>query len=88
MADQQNPQTWLGRDVMIARASSTEAELANLKNLTGWGVVCTYPEAEVEESVLIPWGSVSWIRLATLEEENELREDTQQPAQRVVSAED
>lgn len=73
---------------MVARSSSTEAELVLLKNLSEWGVVCVYQDAEVGEPVLIPWGSVSWLRIATLEEESEIEEGSQQPAQKVVSPEE
>lgn len=58
-----------------------------LKNLSEWGVVCTYVEAEVGEPVLIPWGSVSWLRIAKLEEESEIEENSQ-PSQKVVSPEE
>lgn len=87
MSDQQSPETWIGRNVMIARASSTEAELVLLQNLNEQGVVCTYVEAEVTEPVLLPWGSVSWLRLAALEEESEVEEGSQ-PSQRAVSPEE
>lgn len=84
MADHENPETWIGRNVMVARASATGAEPVLLKNLTEWGVVCVYRDAEVGEPVFIPWGSVNWLRLATLEEESELDGESQ-PSQRVVS---
>lgn len=87
MADQHNPETWIGRNVMIARSSSTKAELVLLQNLTEQGLVCTYVEAEVTEPVLIPWGSVSWLRLAAMVEESEVEESTQ-PSQRVASPEE
>lgn len=87
MADVPRPETWVGRNVMVARSSSTEAELVLLKNLTEWGVVCVYQEGEVGEPVLIPWGSVSWLRIATLEEESRI-EGESQPSERVVSSEE
>jgi hypothetical protein len=62
------PEYWVGREVMVARASSAEAELVNLEGINDWGVVCTYKDAEVSEPVLIPWGSLSWVRLAVQEE--------------------
>ena len=65
---QEKPESWIGREVMVARASSTEAELVSLAGINDWGVVCTYKDAEVSEPVLIPWGSLSWIRLAVQEE--------------------
>ena len=68
LADKQTPESWVGRDVMLARASSTEAELVSLQGINDWGVVCVYKDAEVGEPVLIPWGSVSWLRLAVREE--------------------
>lgn len=68
MADKQTPESWVGRDVMVARSSSTEAELVSLEGINDWGVVCVYKDAEVAEPVLIPWGSVSWVRLAVQEE--------------------
>ena len=68
LADKQTPESWVGRDVMLARASSTEAELVSLQGISDWGVVCVYRDAEVGEPVLIPWGSVSWLRLAVREE--------------------
>lgn len=34
MADHQRPEAWIGRNVMVARPSSTEAELVLLKNLS------------------------------------------------------
>lgn len=73
MTDVPRPESWIGRVVAVARTSATEAEIVRLENLTRWGVVCTYQEAEVGESVLIPWGSVSWLRLATPEESRDLQ---------------
>ncbi|CAN5189544.1 hypothetical protein BH24ACT16_BH24ACT16_11620 [soil metagenome] len=68
MSEKQTPESWVGRDVMVARTTSTEAELVNLEGINDWGVVCTYKEAEVSEPVLIPWGSLSWVRLAVQQE--------------------
>lgn len=76
MADNQSLETWIGKDVLIARSNSTEVELVRLQNLTSWGVVCTYQEAEVGEPVLLPWGSVSWVRLAVQEEVDALEENS------------
>lgn len=77
MADSQRPQTWIGSEVMVARASATEAELVLLKNLTQRGVVCIYQVSEGGEPVLIPWDSVSWLRPATPEEAHALKGDSQ-----------
>jgi hypothetical protein len=41
----------------------------------------------VGEPVLIPWGSVSWLRIASLEEERRIEEESQ-PSERVVSPEE
>lgn len=68
MSDKQTPESWVGRDVMVARSSSTEAELVSLEGINDWGIVCVYKDAEVGEPVLLPWGSVSWVRLAVQEE--------------------
>lgn len=76
MADKQTPESWVGNDVMLARASSTEAELVSLQGIGEWGVVCTYKDAEVGEPVLIPWGSVSWLRPAVREEVEVLDADS------------
>lgn len=64
----QTPESWVGKQVMVARLSSTEAELVSLEGINDWGVVCVYQDAEVSEPVLIPWGSVSWLRLAVEQE--------------------
>jgi hypothetical protein len=87
VADVPSPQSWIGRVVAVARTSATEAEIVRLENLTRGGAVCIYQEAEVGEPVLIPWGSVSWLRLATLEEESGI-EGESQPSDRVVSPEE
>lgn len=76
MADKQTPESWVGREVMVARSSSAEAELVSLEGLNDWGVVCVYKDAEVDEPVLIPWSSVSWVRLAVQEEVEILDDDS------------
>lgn len=76
MSEKQMPEYWVGREVMVARATSTEAELVNLEGINDWGVVCTYKEAEVSEPVLIPWGSLSWVRLAVREEVQAMNGDS------------
>lgn len=68
LSEKQTPETWIGRNVMVARASSTEAELVSLEGINDWGIVCCYKDAEVDEPVLIPWGAVSWVRLAVQQE--------------------
>lgn len=68
MSEKQTPESWVGREVMVARSSSTEAELVSLQGINDWGIVCVYTDAEVGEPVLIPWGSVSWVRLAVAQE--------------------
>lgn len=64
----QTPESWVGERVMIARSSSMEAELVSLEGINDWGVVCVYEDAEVHEPVLVPWGSLSWLRLAVQQE--------------------
>ena len=68
MSEKQTPETWVGKEVMVARTSSTEAELVSLEGINDWGIVCVYKDAEVSEPVLLPWGSLSWVRLAVQEE--------------------
>lgn len=68
MSEKQTPDSWVGKEVMVARSSSTEAELASLEDINDWGIVCVYKGAEVSEPVLLPWGSLSWVRLAVNEE--------------------
>lgn len=76
MTENQKPESWIGREVMVARVSSTEAELVNLEGISDWGVVCTYKDAEVSEPVLIPWGSLSWVRIAVPEEVGVVENDS------------
>lgn len=73
----QTPESWVGKQVMVARSSSTEAELVSLEGISDWGVVCRYEDAEVNEPVLLPWGSVSWIRLAVQQEVEYLNGDSE-----------
>lgn len=76
MSEQQRPESWIGGEVLVARSSSTEAELVSLESITKWGIVCTYQQAEIGVPVLIPWASVSWVRLAVQEEMNPVEEDS------------
>lgn len=72
MTDEQRLKSWIGRKVMVARSSSTEAELVRLESVTDWGIVCNYQtEAAVGEPVLIPWEALSWLRLPGPEEADE-----------------
>lgn len=68
------PEAWIGRGVTVARTNAAEAELVSLEGVNEWGVTCGYAEAEVQEPVFIPWGSVSWMRLtvpAEVEDQSE-----------------
>lgn len=68
LSEKHTPESWVGQDVMVARSSATEAELVRLEGISDWGVVCVYKDAEVVEPVLLPWNSLSWVRLAVQEE--------------------
>lgn len=69
--EKQTPQSWVGQDLLLARAGSSEAEFVNLREVNDWGIVYAYKEAEVNEPIFVPWSAVAWIRPSVPEDRGE-----------------
>lgn len=59
----QIPESWAGKDILLARNGAADSERVTLKEVNELGMAYTYKEGEVEgEPVFVPWSSVSWMR--------------------------
>ena len=78
MADEKIPGSWIGREVVLARAEATEPELVTVREVNDLGLACTYASGEVgDEPVFIPWSFVSWMRPSvSADQESSEAEDT------------
>lgn len=61
--EKQIPGSWVGEDILLARAGSAESELVNITEVNETGVAYTYKSGEMSEvPIFVPWSSVSWMR--------------------------
>ena len=61
--EKQIPRSWIGEDILLARAGSAETELVNIKEVNETGLAYTYKAGDmVEVPIFVPWSSVSWMR--------------------------
>ncbi|CAN5868705.1 hypothetical protein BH23ACT11_BH23ACT11_29350 [soil metagenome] len=61
--EKQIPGSWVGEDILLARAGSAESELVNVKEVNDTGVAYTYKSGKMSEvPIFVPWSSVSWMR--------------------------
>lgn len=57
------PRSWIGEDILLARAGAAESELVNVQEVNETGLAYTYKSGEMTEvPIFIPWASVSWLR--------------------------
>lgn len=61
--EKQIPESWVGEDILLARASAVESELVNIEDVNEMGLAYTYKDGDmVEVPIFVPWSSVSWMR--------------------------
>lgn len=64
--EQEIPKSWVGEDVLLARAGAPESELVNVKDVNETGLAYTYNTGQMTETpVFVPWSAISWMRPAT-----------------------
>ncbi len=57
------PKSWVGEDVLLARASAVDSELVNIKEVNETGLAYTYKTGGMTEvPIFVPWSAVSWMR--------------------------
>lgn len=67
--EKQIPKSWVGEDVLLARASAVDSELVRIKEVNETGLAYTYKTGEMTEvPIFIPWSAVSWMRPSTSED--------------------
>lgn len=76
--EKQIPRSWIGEDILLARAGASESELVNIKDVNGTGLAYTYKAGDmVEVPIFVPWSSVSWMRPSVPDDLEEPDDDTE-----------
>lgn len=63
MDEKRIPWSWIGGELILARAGAAETEFVTLEEVSELGLAYAYKAGELEgKTVFVPWSAVSWIR--------------------------
>lgn len=76
--EKQIPNSWIGEDILLARAGASESELVNIEDVNEMGLAYTYKAGDmVQVPIFVPWSAVSWMRPSVSDDLPGSGEDTE-----------